>query len=113
MLFGRIVANQQNRRRVVHVAHGRRALGLADNRGSESREVGRAVVVNVVGLEHHAGELLQEIALLVRGAVGAENSDRRSALAVANGGELFADQLERFFPGRRRQSPVLANERLG
>ena len=78
MLLGRIVADQQDRRRVEHVAHRGRGVWLAGQRRSESREVGGAMMVDVVGAQHQARELLQQVILFVAGAVGADHADRRS-----------------------------------
>jgi hypothetical protein len=67
MLVGRVVADEQHRRRAEDVAHRRRRAVLPVQCGGQSREVGGAVVVDVVGAEHHARELLQQVGFFVRG----------------------------------------------
>ena len=78
MLVGRIVADQQDRRRVGDVAHRSRCVWLARQRRGEGREVGGAVVVDVVGAQHQPRELLQQVIFFVAGVVGADDADRRS-----------------------------------
>ena len=89
------------------------ASGLSRQRRGESREVGGAVMVDVVGLQHHARELLQQVILFVGGAVRADDADRLPAMLLASFLEALSDQLKRLFPGGWRQLPILANQRLG
>ncbi len=51
MLFRRIIADQQNGRRVEHIPHAGSHLRLAAERGGESREVRSAMMVDIVGLQ--------------------------------------------------------------
>jgi hypothetical protein len=69
MLIRRIVADQQNRGRVQHVAHGSRSSRLAVERRRQGRVVGGAVMIDVVGLEHDAGKFRKQIIFFVGGAV--------------------------------------------
>ena len=52
MLIRGVVADQQNRGRGQHVAHGGRLSRLAVQRRRESREVGGPMMIDVIGLEH-------------------------------------------------------------
>ena len=69
-------------------------------------------MIDIIRLQHHARELREQISFFVRGASRADHADRRSAILVANLGELLPDQLKRFFPGGRSQLAILANQRL-
>ena len=57
------------------------AFGFAGQRRGESREVGGAMMVNVVGAQHQARELLQQVVLFVAGAVRADDADGGRAVA--------------------------------
>src|SRR5579864_146077 len=112
MLVGGIVADDQDGRSVVDLAHGRSSVWLAGERGGESREVGRAVMVDVVGVQHHAGKFREQVIFLIRRAARANHADRVSAVFVPNFGEAFANVGERFFPGCGSQLAIFADERL-
>ena len=112
MLLRRIISDQQNRRRVVHIAHGRGGVRLCRKRRSKSREVGGAVMIDVVGPQHHAREFLQQIIFFVGGASRSDHADRLSALLIPNCLESPSDHLECLFPGGRNQSSVFADQRL-
>ena len=73
----------------------------AGERLGEGDVVGRAVVVDVVGAEDRAGELLQEVGLFVGEAVAADDADGFAAAGVAEFAEFFADVVERLLPRRR------------
>src|SRR5271165_743929 len=75
MLVCGIIADQQDGGRVVYVAHGRGHIAFSSQRGSESREVGSAMMVDVIGSQHQARELLQQVVLFVAGAVGSDDPD--------------------------------------
>ena len=64
MLLRRIVPNQQNRRRGKNIGHAGGRIWLAAQRRRQGREVGRAVMIDVVGLQHYARELREQIMLL-------------------------------------------------
>ena len=70
----------------------------------EGRDRGRMTqprtVVDVVGTETLADELLDEVRLLVRALGGAEAGERGPAVPVADGGESARGALERLLPGR-------------
>ena len=91
MLLGRIIPNQQDRWRVVHIPHARGHFWLARKRSGEGREVGSAVVIDVVCAQHHPRELLQQIIFFIRRARRAHDSNRMSALSVANFFEARSD----------------------
>ncbi len=65
MLVRRIVADQQDRRRIADIAHRCRRVRLSRQRRGESREVGGAMVVDVVRAQHQPRELLQQVVLFV------------------------------------------------
>ena len=71
-------------------------------------------MVDVVGLQHRPRKLLQQVVLFVGGLVGADDADRRAALAVANLLELAGGQTQRVLPGGRLQLALrVAHQRLG
>ena len=88
---------------------GERAL----ERCGEGDEVGRAVVVDVVGADHRAGELLEEVVLLVGGAVGADDADAVGAAVLAEVAKFVAGEVEGFVPADGRELAVFADERGG
>ncbi len=98
MLLGRIVADQQNRRRREDVGHAGSRIGLAAQRRRKGREVGGAVMIDVVRLQHHAREFRQQVRFFIRGARRADHADRRAAILVANFGELLPDQRQTLLP---------------
>src|ERR1035437_398727 len=69
-------------------------------------------MVDVIRLEYDAGKLRKQIIFFVGGAIRPNHADRASAIAIANFAKPFSDQLKSFFPSRRRQLAVLANQRL-
>ena len=73
MLLGGIVAEEQNGRRTGEVAE--RSFGFAAERGGKGRIVRGAVMVDVIGGEDGAGELLEEIRFFVGGPVRADDAD--------------------------------------
>jgi len=84
MAFGGIVADQQDGRSASHVAHGGCSVLFPGDGAGEAREVGGAVVVDVIGPHHGASELLQEIIFFVGRAIGANHPNRLPSFAVAN-----------------------------
>src|SRR6185437_10124152 len=71
-----------------------------------------AVMVNVVGAQHGASELLQQAILFVGGTVGADYTNGLSAFAVADLAQTFARMINGFFPGDRDELAVFAHQRL-
>ena len=57
------------------------------------------MVIDVVGADHCACELLEEIILLVGGAVGADDADGFRAVLIAEFAEALAGEGEGLFPG--------------
>ena len=82
MLFSGIVSDQQNCRRIEHVAHAGGGSRLVLQGRGKSREVGGAVMVDIVGLQHHAREFLQQVVFFVGGAVRANDPDRLPAIVA-------------------------------
>src|SRR5579871_5466760 len=68
------------------------------------------MVINIVGAQHGAGELLQEVILFVGGAIGADYANGLAAFAVANFSQAFANIINGFFPGSRRKLAIPADE---
>ena len=101
MLVSRIVADQKDGGRVIHVTHAGGRLRPALQCGSKSREVSRAVMINIVGSQHHPRKLLQQVIFLVGCLAGTDNADCLSTFGIANLGKTPADQFECFFPGGR------------
>src|SRR6266567_5786149 len=99
MLVGGIAANEQGGRGCRCIAKTGDYSLMTGYGAGEGRVVRGALVVDVVGLKHGARELLEEIIFFVGGAVGAENADCLSALAIANGFELGAGEAECILPG--------------
>src|SRR5215472_4315864 len=112
MLVRRVVSHQQYPRRMVNVAHSGGGLRLIHKSGRESRKVGRAVVVDVVGLKHQAGELLQQVVFFIGGPIRPDDTYSTATISVPHLGKAFSDQLKGFFPRRRHELPALADERL-
>src|ERR1019366_1809381 len=111
MLLRRVVAGQQDRRRIGDVAHRSRGIRLSSQRRGESREVGCAMVVDVVGSQYQARELLQQVVLFVRGAVGSDYSDRRRARCRQRFFELRGDEVERLVPLGGNKLAIFLNQR--
>src|SRR5271165_6579624 len=112
MLFGGIIADQQNGRRVLYVAHGRRCVRFSCKRRGKGREVGGAVVIDVVGAQHQPRKLLQQVVLFVAGAVRTDDADR-SRTSIGEGLlEFRGDEFERLLPGRRSELTLALDERL-
>jgi len=53
-----IVADQQDGRRVENITHGRSCILFSRERGGEGREVGGAMMVDVVGAKDRTREFL-------------------------------------------------------
>ena len=113
MLFGWIAADKQNRRSGSDVAQAGGLAGASSKGAGEGCVVGGACVVDVVGFEHRARELLQQVVFFVGGAVGADDADGCAAARVANLFELAGGEADRVFPGGGFELAVcVADERL-
>src|SRR6266480_4180203 len=112
MLLSRIVSYQQHCRSIEYVAHARSRFGLSCQSCGESGEVGRTMMIDIIGLQDDACELLQQIVFFVRSTVRAHDADGPCALMIADIGEAFPDQLESFFPRGWSEAAIFANERL-
>ena len=99
MLFGGIAADEQDAPARGDVAQAGGFARMAGEGAGKGRVVGGALVVDVVGAEHRARELLQQVVLFVGGAVGADDADGRAALAVANFFQLGCGEAQRVLPG--------------
>jgi hypothetical protein len=114
MLLRWIVAEQQNCGSRAGIAQGGGAIGVAGQCANEADVVGSAVMVDIVGAEHGACELLQQIVLFVGSAVGADDANCARALGIAHFLQLLRRMLERELPRRGGEATVcLADERLG
>ena len=67
-------------------------------RQSQSREVGRSMMVNIVGAKHYARELLQQIIFFVGGARRADYANCLPAIAISNLAETATNQFECLLP---------------
>jgi len=70
------------------------------------------MMIDIIGLQNDACELLQQITFFVGSSVGAHDPDRLAAVMVASIGKAFSNQLESFFPAGWSEAAILANERL-
>ncbi len=85
ILVGRIIANEQNRFRLVQLLHGEQGIfGVFAERCKEAGVIGGAVVIDVVCAEGDAGEALEEIVFFVRSAVRTDEADGIGAMQVAD-----------------------------
>ena len=118
MLIGRIAADKQDGRCLCCIAKAGGPASVSRQRAGKSCVIGCALVIDAVGLENGAGELLQEIVLLVGGVVRADDADRCAGFAerpaVANLLELVGGKSQRVFPGGRLELAFgVAHKRLG
>src|SRR6516225_1182345 len=98
MLLSRIIADQQDCGRGGDIAHRRGRSRFSCQGRREGREVGGPVMVDVVGTQGQPGKLLQQIALLVAGAIGPDDADRIAGLF-----ELRRYELNCLIPRRRHE----------
>ncbi len=99
----RIGADQQHDLGLRHVHHRVRHRAGADaleQRRDARRVAEPSAVIDVVGSEPGAHELLEEIRLLVRALRRAEARERARAVRVADSRERAAGEIERLVPGR-------------
>jgi hypothetical protein len=94
------------------VLRGEEAGGACEG-GGKGDVVGGAVVVDVVGADDGAGELLEEVIFLVGGAVGADDADAVGTLGVAQLAEACAGEGECLFPGDWLEAAVGLAEQWG
>jgi len=102
MLLRRIIPNQQNRRGAEYIPHAGGCVGFSRQRGRKSWEVSRAVMINVVGLQHDASELLQQVVFFVGRASRTVNSNRLPTMHGADCRETIPHKFKCFFPRGRR-----------
>ena len=69
-------------------------------------------MIDVVGLEDDPGELLEQVILLVGRPIRSDYADSAALAGFHRFPKALSYQLQRFFPGSRRQPPVLADKRL-
>src|SRR5438270_7774307 len=112
MLFGGIVADQQDGGRGHGLAQSRSDVLLAGYSLRECRIVRGTVMVDIVRAQYGTRELLQQIILFVRGAVRADHADRIAALSVANLFEAIRHMINGLLPGDWNQFAVATNQRL-
>src|SRR5579871_134163 len=112
MLLGGIVADQQDRRSGEDLRHASRCIRLPTQRGCESWEVGRAMVVDIVSLQHRPGEFRKQIVLFICGAVRTDHANRRPAILISHFCKLFSNQFKGLVPSAGSQAPIFPNKRL-
>ena len=112
MLVGRIVSNKKYGRRIEDIAHARCDVQLSRKRSHESGEIRRAMVIEVVGLQHHTCKFRKQIILFIGCAVRAYYANCLATFFVADFRKMFPDQLESFFPGGWCKTSFLPNQRL-
>ncbi len=79
MFVGRIAADQQDRRRLRDIAQACSLAFVSRQRARKRNVIGRALVIDVVGSEHRARKLLQQVILFVGGVVRADDADGGAA----------------------------------
>src|SRR5580658_816366 len=71
------------------------------------------MMIDVIGLQHRPGKFRKQIIFFVGRAARSDDADCAAAILVANFSKPLADPFKSFFPGRRLELAVAANERLG
>ncbi len=107
VLFGGVATDQQNGRSRLEIAQGSGRRFVLRRRLGKRGIVRGAVMVNIVGADHHPRKLLQQIVLFVGGAVGADDAERFAATLLANLFEAFADVLDCVFPADGLELTIL------
>ena len=103
MVDDRIGADQQHHLRLHHVHHRirHRARSYALEQGRHARRVAQPrAVIDVVGAEARAHQLLEQVRLFVGPLGGPEAGERAAAVRVADPRQRAARELERLFPAR-------------
>src|SRR6185369_17010051 len=98
-------------RSIEHVAHRSCLCLVPGDRFREARIIRCAVMIDVVGPEHHAREFLKQVVLFVGRTVGPDHADRISAIRSLHVAEHFSDEFQCLVPGRGYQFAILANHR--
>src|SRR5581483_11037117 len=70
------------------------------------------VMINVIGSQRQPGELLQQVALFIAGAVGTDNPDRVLPTTGDCILELCRDQIESLFPSGGVELAIRLNQGL-
>ncbi len=114
MLVGGIAADEEDGAGGGDVAQaGGFAAGVAGEGAGKGCVIGGALVVDVVGAENGARELLQQVVFFVGGAVGADDADGRTAARVANFFQFAGGDADRVLPrGGFELALRVADERL-
>jgi hypothetical protein len=108
MLLREVAGDDQHGFRGVEIFEGGKLAGLAAQRVDQRNNVAGAVVIDAVGAQRRAGELLQQIVLFVGRTRGADDTE----IGPGEGLELFGYQLERTAPtGRFELAGFVADER--
>ena len=98
MLIGGIVPDEQDRGSLRQIARARQRerytcrIRQDRERSHQGGEIRRAVMIDVIGSQHRAGKLLQQIIFFVGGVIGTNHAETGSAGAL-----LLCEQ---FFPAR-------------
>ena len=112
MLIRRIVADQQDRWRLEDLAHARRFRVIPGEGLGERRIIRRAVMVDIIGSQHQTRELLKQIILFVRGAVGTDNADCIRAVASDDLAKVAGNGIDCFRPGDGNKPAIAAHHWL-
>ena len=113
ILLRDVVADQQNRVRVVNIRHGgERILRVRAESGGEAGVVGGAVMIEIVGAESDAREAIQQIVFFVGGVIRADHADGGRAVRGVHLLQAARDFFERVFPARGLELAVAADQRL-
>ena len=105
MVLGRVGADHDDDVGILALVEGRGDRRRADRLQQCGDRGGMAepgAVIDVVGSESGAHQLLKEISLFVGALGGAKAGERLRAVAVANCFQAGGGAVERFLPGRRR-----------
>src|SRR5258708_9853111 len=108
-----IVADQEHSFGFVKLIQGQQGVGgaIAESR-EQSRVIGSAVMIDVVGAKGDARKALQKIVFLVRCAVRTDEANGIPAARAVNLLQLGSGGLRSFFPGYGIQLVAFSEERL-
>src|SRR5208337_1139642 len=113
ILIRRVVADQQNCSGLVELLHRERRIGGAiSKRGDKPGVIRGAMVIDVVGAKARARQPLKQVIFLVRGAVGADETDGFGAVSSVQLFELLGSGLRGLFPRNGIELFSLAQKRL-
>jgi hypothetical protein len=113
ILVAHIVANEENRLRIVEVGHRRGRIGrLRSKGGSQAGVIRGAVVIDVVGSQAGAREAIQQIIFFIGRVIRADHPNRLSPILIVHLLQPARDFFESFLPACRVEAAIPADERL-